>query len=320
MVRRPAAAEDEPVVDAALAVDDQVPVLAEGLIVVQPDPVPYRGGQRLRGDDERVHRSNRAARAVQRRRPRFGRPHDVPSGHGRPVIECHHARVDASHPRPLDDPAATALDRRREPAHQPVGVHPRTVGLEGPAERSRHSQAGRHLWSVEPGQAQPPGVGRRDFRTGLRHLRRTPGHHDRAALVEAGVDALGRAQRAQVVDAVAQRGHQAASRDGAVHPRDRFGANGIQRRDPSAVATARAEADVLGLDDEHLQRRVALQQVVGGPQPGVAAADDADVSRASPGRCTGQRGTGDERRGPVPPQRLGHTCSERLGAPPAAAG
>jgi len=38
MVRRAAAAEDEPVVGRALAVDDQVPVVAERLAPPEPDP------------------------------------------------------------------------------------------------------------------------------------------------------------------------------------------------------------------------------------------------------------------------------------------
>ena len=58
---------------------------------------------------------------------------------------------------------------------------------------------------------------------------------------------------------------------------DRVETHRQQRRAPATVASAGAEADHLGLEDRDAQRRVALQQVVGGPQPGVAGADDGDV-------------------------------------------
>ncbi len=62
-----------------------------------------------------------------------------------------------------------------------------------------------------------------------------------------------------------------------------------------AVAAARTVADDLALEDDHLQRRLRLQQVVGGRHPREAAADDRDVRldragqrRARPIRAVGR--------------------------------
>ena len=48
-------------------------------------------------------------------------------------------------------------------------------------------------------------------------------------------------------------------------------------RQPAAVAARCSEARVLGLEHGDAQCRVGEPQVVGGPEPGVAAADDRDV-------------------------------------------
>ncbi|MCY1552941.1 hypothetical protein D9M68_893750 [compost metagenome] len=50
-----------------------------------------------------------------------------------------------------------------------------------------------------------------------------------------------------------------------------------ERRCPATVAPGGTEADFVLLQQHHAQRRVALEQVVGGPQPGVARADDDDI-------------------------------------------
>ncbi|MNM98927.1 hypothetical protein D3C81_1114730 [compost metagenome] len=46
---------------------------------------------------------------------------------------------------------------------------------------------------------------------------------------------------------------------------------------PTAIAPGCAEAGKLGFDDGDAQGRRELFQVVGGPQPGVAGADDRDI-------------------------------------------
>ena len=58
---------------------------------------------------------------------------------------------------------------------------------------------------------------------------------------------------------------------------DRFEAHRQQRRAPSAVAAAGAEADRVALDHRHPQRRVALQQMPRRPQAGEPGADDRHV-------------------------------------------
>ena len=79
----------------------------------------------------------------------------------------------------------------------------------------------------------------------------------------------------------------------AVPPVERVGPDRPERRHPAAVAAARAEADVLGLEHEHLAPGLVTQQVVGGPQPGVATADDDHVrglgQRLGGGRSGGAR-------------------------------
>jgi len=45
----------------------------------------------------------------------------------------------------------------------------------------------------------------------------------------------------------------------------------------AAVAPARPPAALLGLEHDHLERRIALPQGERGPEPGESAADDRDV-------------------------------------------
>ena len=87
-----------------------------------------------------------------------------------------------------------------------------------------------------------------------------------------------------------------------------------RRREEAAVGAAAAGADDVGLDEHDAEARVALAQLVGGPEAGEAAADDADVG----GRLAGQRRA---RRAGVGAQRLLQPPAARARppAPPAAA-
>jgi hypothetical protein len=58
---------------------------------------------------------------------------------------------------------------------------------------------------------------------------------------------------------------------------DRVEAHRQQRRAPSAVAPTGAEADVLTVDHDDPQRRIALQQVIRGPQPGETCSHDRHI-------------------------------------------
>jgi hypothetical protein len=78
--------------------------------------------------------------------------------------------------------------------------------------------------------------------------------------------------------------------------------------DPAAVASRSAESCRLRLEDDDVERRVGAAQLVGGPQAGVAAADDADVGLARAGeRRAGRRG-GIELRAPERDRRTLPCC------------
>ena len=72
-------------------------------------------------------------------------------------------------------------------------------------------------------------------------------------------------------------------RHGALHVDHRAARRGLEvllarpaeaARQPAAVAARGAEAGEFALDDDDAQRWLGLLQIVGGPQPGVAGADD----------------------------------------------
>ena len=92
---------------------------------------------------------------------------------------------------------------------------------------------------------------------GPRLLRGGAGHDQRPALDEAGAQALLGVDPAHLVDGVAQGGELGEGGGAAVPPVEGVGADRPQRRHPAAVAAAGAEADVLGLEHEHLDARAA---------------------------------------------------------------
>ena len=95
VVGRAPAAEHQPVVGGALAVDDQVAVVGEGLAPGQARRVPEGRRQRPGGHDQRVHGHDRPRREL--RGPRLGGPHDAARRHDAPVGH-HPARARPSAP------------------------------------------------------------------------------------------------------------------------------------------------------------------------------------------------------------------------------
>ena len=87
VVRRPAAAERQPVVAGPLAVDDEVPVVGEGLAGPQPDPVPDVRAERLGRHHQGVDRCEGPAQPGQLGGEALGgADHDLgadPAGRGR---------------------------------------------------------------------------------------------------------------------------------------------------------------------------------------------------------------------------------------------
>jgi len=62
-----------------------------------------------------------------------------------------------------------------------------------------------------------------------------------------------------------------------------------QRHREAGVAARGAEAHLLALEDDDIQRRLGLRQEVRGPQPREPAADDADVASGDTDAATVER-------------------------------
>jgi hypothetical protein len=120
-------------------------------------------------------------------------------------------------------------------------------------------------------------------------LRPVARQRDRAAAGVVGVDPLGLGHPADLAHRLV---HGPPHRDGGsrpVPPRDAARRGREQSRAPAAVAARGAEARDLPFDDHDAQRRIELVQVVGGPEPGVARADDRDVRLHVPGQTRPRR-------------------------------
>ena len=186
VVRRAPAPEGDPPVVGALAVDDDVPVVREDLPAGEPDPGPAGVVDRLGGDHEGVHRGDEPAHPAQAPGPPLGGHHD-----GRradpPAVTEHDDPVGGAHDASaLDDPPAEPAHRGGEPVDEPARVHPGAVGGEGGSTRSADVEPLAGGDGIQPDRAVVPGGRPRGGRTGARLLRRRAGHHERAALDEAG--------------------------------------------------------------------------------------------------------------------------------------
>ena len=111
-------------------------------------------------------------------------------------------------------------------------------------------------------------------------LRRARRHHQRAGVLPAAVDRLGRDDVADLADGIGHRALAAAHRVLAAQPRVAARAARQAGGGPAAVAPGGPEAGDLALDDGDAQVGLQQRQEVGGPQPGEAGADDRDVAVA----------------------------------------
>ena len=134
-----AAAEREAVVGGALAVDQQVPVVAEGAPVLELQLVPHRVGQRLGRDHQRVQRQHATAGLRQRGRVPLEGDDDRLAAHGAAGGDDGSARP-VEHLGLLEDPHAPRLERAGESAHELARVQACAVRIEGCPERSRRHQ------------------------------------------------------------------------------------------------------------------------------------------------------------------------------------
>ena len=112
-----AGAEDQAVVRRALAVSDLAAAFAERLAVAQADLVPGRGGQRLGGDDQALHRQLITPQRRQGDRITFDRRHHPAAAH-RGLGRAQAARLPMGDRAVFVDPHAHALHRPRQAAHQ----------------------------------------------------------------------------------------------------------------------------------------------------------------------------------------------------------
>ena len=249
VVGRTATAEGEASVGGALAVDDQVPVVAEGLAVGQPDGIPHRPAQRLGRQHERVDRRELASQARQCRGEAFGRPdHDV--GGDVAVGRPYDVRLDRARRGALVDAHAVPLRGERQPAHQPSGVDGRAVWRPGAAEHAGGAHAGPSLRGVEQLEVQSPGLRLGHLGAGARELHDRAGGDHGPALVEVAVDILERRHLPDRVDRLLQRPGQGERALAPVPLGHRGDRGGEQRGAPPAVAAGGAEARGLLLDDE----------------------------------------------------------------------
>ena len=128
MVRRAAPAEQHaPVLRAREVVDGQRLRVDDG--PVRPvDLGQLRVGERLGQHDERIDRQHRAPVSRQARQVRLPREHHDARADGAAIRLRAPGLASGAHVGDrgaLDDRRALALDRARQPAHQPTGVHRR---------------------------------------------------------------------------------------------------------------------------------------------------------------------------------------------------
>ncbi len=137
VVPRSATTERDAVVGGALAVDDQVPEVGEGLAVFDADALPHRVGERLGGDHQRIQREDAAADLGELRPVALGGVDDrARSDRALDAARAdpHDAVGPADHLGLLGDHRAAAFDRAGDAAHELAGVHPGA----GRRDRGRH--------------------------------------------------------------------------------------------------------------------------------------------------------------------------------------
>ena len=194
---------------------------------------------------------------------------------------------------PLVDRAAAALDGAGQTADEPARVHRRVLGPEDraagafdpdPVVRLRPRRAARS------GRHRPAATSASQCASSAGSWLESAGDDEAAALDVAGVDALVRADAADLVDTavdgVLDGRHTVASEPALEVGRRHLQAGGA----PATVPTGRPEPGDLALEDRDLEARIPAEQLVGRPQTRVARAEDRDigVGRAVERRPRGQ--------------------------------
>jgi hypothetical protein len=198
--------------------------------------------------------------------------------------------------RALVDRRAVTLGGFREPPRELGWLHARAMRREARAAQACDPDARRRFLGLQH-VAAPAGPHALE-------LRRRLGHGERAALDGVAVDRLAGAGGADLVDGLVggalQRGD---SRLAGRRPQPRAGRDVAEH--PAAVAPRGPEPGHRALEHDDLQRGVGPPQLVGGPQPRVAGADDAHVGLAVAAQRRARSREAAEVR-PPPGRRVGH--------------
>ena len=257
-----------------------MPVVGERLALRQPDLGPQVVAERFGCHHQRVQRCQGALVPVEARGVALQRPHHH-LGPDRAPIGHHPARLDGGGGGLFDDGAAEALHRLPQAANQPCRIQRRRVSV----EHASHHPGGVQVCPGLVGSEHVQVVfGESVFAAKVLDLpalagqvSRVAGQADGPSLGEVAVDPLPFGDPPHLVDRIEHLAQQAAGGIVAGDPLVSIGTGGEFADAPPTVAPGGAEADDLLLYHQHSQRGVQSQQVVGGPQAGVSAADDGDV-------------------------------------------
>ena len=289
----PAAADGDAPVGGPLGVAVGVGAVADQLGALPPDLVPDGGRQRLGDHHRAVHRQPVAAAVRQSGGVALQAAQDDVGAH-RAVRGDRPAGLDGRDLRPLVHGDAAPAHGVEEPADQRGRLHAGRVRAVHRGQRTLDPDPVVHLGAAEAllvPLAEPPGRALGEHRVQPRELWLGAGDVQDAVLDDVGVDALVPAHADHVVDRLLHRP------DEPTHPVPASGGGvpvevaGQLRGEPAAVAARGAVAGELLLQDDDAQIGLSAGQVVGGPQPGEAASDDADVggpvAGQAPARATG---------------------------------
>ena len=293
------AAPQDAIVGGAAVVAELVRRIGQTLATGPADGVELVGSERLghqhvvpHRHDPRPDRRNQASERVGGQQHPMG-PHrrmHAPHDHLAPI---EHARagpplpIEPGHRRVVVEPHAQPQGDRSQAPHQPGGVDERDAVV-GP---DRAVIGGRvHLGPSGVGVEQldplPEPLVQLDRLGQVGHLPGCGGEGELAGALDPGVDAVAIEAREQSLEVLEPQAVELIDLVGEVaHAIGQ--AMGERGREEPAVATGRADADLAGLEDHHVEVGVVLLGLHRGPQPGEPSADDDEVGggRAHQGRA-----------------------------------
>src|SRR5690606_10669373 len=284
VVRRASPAEGDPAVGRTLAVDDHVPVVGEHLAALQANLVENALRQRLRGDHQRVQRYQRAPMAWQVASVALGRADDLVRPDRNRALRSTHRHRPRPHfgdVRALEDPHAEAFGGRRQPMREERRLDCRCLRRVARAVDVAHARHAPGLLRRQVAEVVFVYAERalvRDVLPGSLGLQRRAGEEQPATQLVVAVDAFLLAHAADLVNGVYRPLAEARGRVLAVAVNQGRKSQRVLGVAPAAVAAGGPEADAFTLEHDDLETRVEALEVVRGPQPREAGADDGDVA------------------------------------------